>query len=63
MMIVECINLDKHIEIARGVVTLHHLRNLLEFLHDEVEVFRILEVQSDIGTCFIANFFGVDNEL
>ena len=63
MMVVHGIELDEHIEVACGIMTLHHLRNLLQFRHNLVEGARILEVQSDIGTGLIANLLGVDDEL
>ena len=37
VMVVERINLDEHIETARGIVTFHHFWDFLQFLKDEIK--------------------------
>ena len=63
VMVVDGIKFDEHIEVACGIMTLHNLRNVLEFRHDLIEGTWILEVQSDIGTGLIADLLRIDHEL
>ena len=44
-------------------MTLHHLRNAAQFLNNIVEFGRILQVESDVGTGFVAHFLRVDDKL
>ena len=63
MVVVTGIDLDKHIEVTRGIVALHHLRDLFELLEHLIEGRRILQVESDIGAGFVAYLLGIDYEL
>ena len=62
MMVIHRIQFDEHIVVARRVVTLYHLGNLLQFLHYRVERLRVLQVQSDVRTGLVTNLLGVDDK-
>ena len=63
VMVVARINLDKQVVIACRNVAFHHLWNLLQGLHHAVEVLGILQIQADVGTCFVSNLFWIDEKL
>ena len=63
VMVVHGVDLDEHIIVTCSVMTLHHLGNLQQGLYNTIELFRIFQVQTDIGASFITNLFRVDNEL
>ena len=63
VMIITCIQFDKHIEITCGVMALHHFRDLLQSLQDLIKTGRILKIQSDISTCFVADLLWLNQEL
>ena len=63
VVVVECIDLDEHIETASGVVAFHHLRDFLQFLKYEIKLAWVFEKESDISTRLISDFLWVDNKL
>ena len=63
VVVVEGVDFYEQVKISRGVVTFHHLGYLLQLLHHNIKVFRILEVKAYIGTRLIADFLWVNDEL
>lgn len=63
MMVINGVNLDKQVIAASGVMSLNDFRNLLQCLYNIVEIFRVLEIKTHVGTCFIAYLLRVNNKL
>ena len=63
MSIVASIELYKHVIAACGDMAFHNLGNLGYFLHHTIEIRRLFQVDSHIGTCVIAYFFGIKDKL
>ena len=63
MMVVERVNLDKHIKAACSIVALYNLRNLLQLLYNLVKLLRLPQIESHIGTSFVTYLFWVNDEL
>ena len=61
-MVVAGVEFDEHVIFPGRKVTLHNLRNGLQCLGHGIKRSRILQINADIGTCFIANFLRVDDE-
>lgn len=59
VMVVFCVNLDKHVVLPSRKMTFHHLRNMLQSFRYGIKLLRIFQIQSDIGTCFIPYFFRI----
>ena len=54
MMIILRINLNEHIKVTSGIVTLGNLRNLLQLCNNGIEVLRVLQIQPNKRTGFVA---------
>ena len=63
MVIIVSINLDEHIEVTSGVMTLHHLWDFLQAFNHLVELLRVFQVQTDISTGLVAYTLWIDDEL
>lgn len=63
MMVVQRVNLDKHIKTTCSIVTLYNLRNLLQLLYNLVKLLRLLQIESHISTSFVTYLFWVNDEL
>src|SRR3712207_8314518 len=63
VVVVVRINLNEHVEPARSIVAFHHLWYSLELLYHLVEVLWVFQVETHIGTCFVANLLWVDDKL
>ena len=57
------IKLDKEIHTACSCMAFYHFGNLLQSINDDVMLLWILQLKSDISTCFITNLLGINNEL
>ena len=63
LVVVACVDLDEQIVASRGVVTLHYLRDFLQFFYHDVERTGIFQEETHIGARLIPNLLGVDDEL
>lgn len=62
-MVIAGVDFDEHVEAPSGIVTLRHLRNLLQFLHHHIKLFRVLQIKSHKSTRLITYLVGVDDKL
>ena len=62
-MVVAGIKFDKHVKVTRCIMALHHLRDILQFLDNLIKRAWVLQIQTDIGACLVADLFRISQEL